>query len=177
MKLIRKEVWSCVVAIGMGVMVWQGMPLYVCAEEYVYDDLNRVVMVIYDDGGTVEYVYDSNGNIIRTIVSAATKDTITEVSEQDDSSQEQVSKNEALTEQDRQGTDKGEQPIANNNISKVDKGQMTEDAKEMVSKVAEKKNFASKDSEKISQMEDVEIYVQNIVKRITEYAKKTFTQQ
>ncbi len=48
-----------------------GGVLTVCAEEYEYDDLNRVVKVIYDDGGYVEYLYDSNGNIVKVTVHKA----------------------------------------------------------------------------------------------------------
>lgn len=38
------------------------------AEEYQYDALNRVTKVIYDDGSYVEYEYDSNGNLEKTVV-------------------------------------------------------------------------------------------------------------
>jgi len=48
----------------------QKMEMAVYAEEYEYDGLNRVTKVIYDDGSYVEYIYDSNGNIIETIVSS-----------------------------------------------------------------------------------------------------------
>ncbi len=40
----------------------------VCAEEYQYDALNRLIKVIYDDGSCVEYEYDRNGNIIQVHV-------------------------------------------------------------------------------------------------------------
>ena len=46
--------------------------IVVNGEEYEYDVLNRVVKVIYDDGGYVEYIYDSNGNIVKTIVHTVT---------------------------------------------------------------------------------------------------------
>lgn len=42
--------------------------IVVNAEEYEYDDLNRVTKVIYDDGSYVEYTYDANGNIVKTKV-------------------------------------------------------------------------------------------------------------
>lgn len=38
------------------------------AEEYEYDELNRVTKVTYDDGTYVEYFYDANGNLIQTDV-------------------------------------------------------------------------------------------------------------
>lgn len=41
------------------------------AEEYVYDELNRVTKVTYDDGSYVEYSYDSNGNITDVVVHEA----------------------------------------------------------------------------------------------------------
>ncbi len=60
----------CCVAMAMLTASMQGTEMIVCAEEYEYDDLNRIIRVTYEDGGTVEYVYDSNGNIIETIVGA-----------------------------------------------------------------------------------------------------------
>ena len=50
-------------------------PGKVLAEEYEYDDLNRLIKVTYDDGSYVEYVYDSNGNIISTKVHKAEDET------------------------------------------------------------------------------------------------------
>ena len=46
------------------------------AEEYEYDDLDRVVKVIYEDGSYIEYEYDNNGNItnIVTHIKETTKD-------------------------------------------------------------------------------------------------------
>lgn len=40
-----------------------GSAVPVQAEQYVYDDLNRVKTVTYDDGSFVTYTYDANGNI------------------------------------------------------------------------------------------------------------------
>lgn len=64
---IRKALFLC--GIFVGAVLGAARAVTVCAEEYIYDDLNRVILVIYEDGGTVEYVYDRNGNIIKTIVS------------------------------------------------------------------------------------------------------------
>lgn len=36
----------------------------VSAEKYLYDDLNRLSGIIYDDGSRVTYEYDKNGNIL-----------------------------------------------------------------------------------------------------------------
>lgn len=41
---------------------------YLQAEEYEYDELNRVKKVSYEDGSYVEYEYDSNGNILNIYV-------------------------------------------------------------------------------------------------------------
>jgi len=38
------------------------------AENYEYDELNRVKKVTYDDGSYVEYAYDANGNILSVAV-------------------------------------------------------------------------------------------------------------
>ena len=36
------------------------------AEEYEYDELGRVTKVTYEDGSSIEYEYDKNGNILET---------------------------------------------------------------------------------------------------------------
>lgn len=69
-KRVKNVLMVCSVVLGILTMPVQGAEMIVCAEEYEYDDLNRIIKVTYDDGGTVEYVYDSNGNIIETIVSS-----------------------------------------------------------------------------------------------------------
>lgn len=37
------------------------------AEEYQYDEKDRLVKIIYDDGSYIEYVYDITGNIVKEI--------------------------------------------------------------------------------------------------------------
>lgn len=37
------------------------------AASYEYDDLGRVTKAVYEDGSSVTYVYDANGNIVETI--------------------------------------------------------------------------------------------------------------
>lgn len=37
------------------------------AEEYYYDENDRIIKVIYDDGGSTEYTYDDNGNLIKIV--------------------------------------------------------------------------------------------------------------
>lgn len=55
-------------------------PLSVQAEKYRYDSLNRLKEVIYEDGSSVVYEYDANGNILKIEV------------EQDDSSSGEAGK-------------------------------------------------------------------------------------
>lgn len=50
-----------------GVVLFSNV-LYLQAEEYEYDALNRVTKVSYEDGSYVEYEYDSNGNILNVNV-------------------------------------------------------------------------------------------------------------
>ena len=38
------------------------------AEEYFYDNLDRLVKVVYEDGSVVEYFYDANGNLLEVKV-------------------------------------------------------------------------------------------------------------
>ncbi len=40
---------------------------FVLAEEYQYDENDRLVKVIYDDGSYIEYHYDKTGNIIKEV--------------------------------------------------------------------------------------------------------------
>ena len=61
---IRKKIF--LTAICMAVIF--GVKGKVIAEEYEYDELNRVTKVTYEDGTYVEYYYDSNGNLIKTQV-------------------------------------------------------------------------------------------------------------
>ena len=68
----KKILLICIIAFGA--LLGATQKFTVCAEKYVYDELNRVIMVLYDDGGTVEYVYDSNGNMIQTIVDSGRDD-------------------------------------------------------------------------------------------------------
>ncbi len=39
----------------------------VYAAAYEYDDLGRVTQAVYEDGSSVTYVYDANGNIVETV--------------------------------------------------------------------------------------------------------------
>lgn len=55
-------------------MITTSLILLICsgtrtrAEEYQYDDLDRLVKVTYEDGSYTEYSYDANGNILEVNV-------------------------------------------------------------------------------------------------------------
>lgn len=74
LRKIRSIIITCAIVGTMATVFFQEpVHLRVYAEEYVYDSLNRVIKVIYEDGGYVEYVYDRNGNIVKTVVHPADK--------------------------------------------------------------------------------------------------------
>lgn len=66
MKQRKACIKRCIACLLCVFLLCPGILAY--AEEYEYDDLNRVTKVIYDDGSYVEYTYDRNGNIIKTKV-------------------------------------------------------------------------------------------------------------
>ncbi len=37
-------------------------PLLAGTAQYTYDNLNRLVQVVYDNGATITYTYDADGN-------------------------------------------------------------------------------------------------------------------
>ena len=47
------------------------------ATEYEYDELNRVIKVMYEDGSYVTYRYDKNGNIEEVNVYSKDREIIT----------------------------------------------------------------------------------------------------
>ena len=57
---MKKRVWY--LAVIVMILICQ---VTTYAKTYEYDDLNRVVKVVYDDGSYVTYEYDRNGNIIK----------------------------------------------------------------------------------------------------------------
>lgn len=176
----KTKLWAVVISIS--IIFCHTVKLDVCAEEYVYDELNRLIKVVYDDGGSVEYVYDRNGNILRTIVSVA-DDTEAEVSPQegsqaentseddtsaDNTSENNSSKNDSSEDaalsnsQTNQEADKSK-PSTSRDDSLFIKGQGDEGTKEPLYK-----------AEANTVSEDLELYVQNIVTRITECARNMF---
>lgn len=168
-----------VVAISIVMIFLQTVKLDVCAEEYVYDDLNRLVKVIYDDGGSVEYVYDKNGNILRTIVSVAedgteadssipessqTENTAEDGASEDNTSKDNSSKNADMSNQKTNQEVDEAKLLTSRDDSLSIKGQGDEETKEPIYKADA--NTLPKES--------LEIYVQNIVMQITECAKNMF---
>jgi len=53
----------------MGI-VFLGVPLYAMAESYTYDAAGRLTGTTYDDGTSVIYSYDANGNMLAKTVNA-----------------------------------------------------------------------------------------------------------
>jgi YD repeat-containing protein len=41
-------------------------------ERYEYDRAGRLVKVVYDDGSTITYTYDKNGNIVAVVTTGPT---------------------------------------------------------------------------------------------------------
>ena len=64
MRMKKKKIFG---VLGVAVMLCINAS-YAKAEIYRYDELNRVIKVIYENGSYIEYKYDSNGNMIDTIV-------------------------------------------------------------------------------------------------------------
>lgn len=63
-----KRFYKVIAALGILGLLLADNVNYVSAEEYEYDDLDRVTKVIYDDGSYVKYAYDKNGNIVNVDV-------------------------------------------------------------------------------------------------------------
>lgn len=63
-KNIIKNYIKC--AIIVSIIIRLSLGGYVFADEYKYDENNRVTEVIHDDGSVTVYEYDANGNIIST---------------------------------------------------------------------------------------------------------------
>ena len=63
---MKKICRLCSICLVSGLLITSS--IHVRAEEYEYDDLNRVTKVTYEDGSFVTYEYDANGNIISTTV-------------------------------------------------------------------------------------------------------------
>lgn len=59
-----KRVYKLLTVLVLIPIILIGIAWNVQAEEYEYDDLNRVTKVTYENGSYVEYEYDGNGNIL-----------------------------------------------------------------------------------------------------------------
>jgi YD repeat-containing protein len=47
-------------------------PAPAAAESYTYDAIGRLTAATYDNGGSIHYIYDANGNILSIVASLAT---------------------------------------------------------------------------------------------------------
>ena len=90
MKRMKKTGYVCLLCLSLYIS-----GLHADAEEYEYDDFNRVIKVTYEDGSYVTYEYDSNGNIINTVVYHVEKE---ETSEKPESEHGEDSKERETTE-------------------------------------------------------------------------------
>lgn len=95
------------------------------AEEYFYDENDRVIKVIHDDGSSTEYTYDENGNIIN--IADFTKE---ETSNRDSTRDEDSSQTNKNT--DNNNTDKNNSDRNNVNISDNSVPPRSEEAEESV---------------------------------------------
>ena len=80
------------------------------AENYEYDELNRVTKVIYDDGSYVTYVYDNNGNVIDIIVYEIETET-----ETDKETEKEITDNVEDTE--KETTKENSKPVINESVN------------------------------------------------------------
>lgn len=64
MKGIYRKLCKWALASMVASTVMMSGTIYSQAEEYEYDDLNRVTKVTYEDGSYTTYEYDSNGNLL-----------------------------------------------------------------------------------------------------------------
>ena len=90
MKSMKKTGYVCLLCLSLYIS-----GLHADAEEYEYDDFKRVIKVTYEDGSYVTYEYDSNGNIINTVVYHVEKE---ETSEKPESEHGEDSKERETTE-------------------------------------------------------------------------------
>ncbi len=172
-KIVKKVFIVCSIVLATFAMSVQKAEMIVCAEEYEYDDLNRIIKVTYEDGETVEYVYDSNGNIIETIVNSDESENSSGKKEEDerDNSSEEKQKDESAT-----GTDK---PTGASGVTLPDE---PADSTETTKPTEAIKPVESEQSDSVRKIvEDVSywlenlvepfVYIENLLQRLTEFAK------
>ena len=70
MKLRREPRTTLAVAIVLALPLWAAPAL--AAESYSYDTQSRLTDVTYQNGGSLHYTYDANGNILSVVTSLAT---------------------------------------------------------------------------------------------------------
>lgn len=105
--------------------------LPVQAEEYQYDALKRVKEVIYEDGSSVVYEYDSNGNIVRIEVNKADSSAEAEEDDKDGKTPgtEENGQDEKTPETEEDGKD-GKTPETEENGQDEKKPETEESGKE-----------------------------------------------
>ena len=70
--------WSCIegallraaLAALLALATWPPVPAR-AAETYAYDAIGRLTDVTYDNGGSIHYTYDANGNVLSIVTSLA----------------------------------------------------------------------------------------------------------
>ena len=60
----------CLAGIALGLAIWSAAAL--ASETYTYDAMDRLTDVAYQNGGSLHYTYDANGNILSIVTSLAT---------------------------------------------------------------------------------------------------------
>lgn len=112
-KSYRKATKKMAMMLIVSGFLWARTDVIVQAEEYIYDDLNRVTKVIYEDGSFVEYTYDHNGNITSVEVHDAAP------GQKPDSGNNEggTDENEKNPENEENTTSDNEKPSENENAS------------------------------------------------------------
>ncbi len=161
----------CVMLVGL-----QYFKVHVQAEEYIYDELNRVIQVIYEDGGTVEYIYDNNGNIVKSIVSPGNSEGLGELPQTPESSESKEANEETDSEKEldlTKANGKNDSYKSRESEQKEDSKQ-SDNAKEISSYLQSGKQSVQTQDGVVSIDENMALFINYIVQKITEYAKQTF---
>ncbi|MGN0400778.1 MAG: hypothetical protein ACI4HQ_00790 [Acetatifactor sp.] len=159
MKRIKKTGYVCLLCLSMYIS-----GLHADAEEYEYDDFNRVIKVTYEDGSYITYGYDLNGNIINTVVYTVEKE---ETSEKPESEHGEDSKERETTET---GGQKAEGDESEAGEQKAGGNESETDAQEAEGNESESGEEDKKDAATSAQriVDTVMKFVLSIIKAITD---------
>ena len=118
---MKKGYAKLVLIILVGAIVFSNGNILAQAEEYEYDELDRVIKVTYEGGSYVEYLYDANGNILDvTVVNNVSEPTeSTEPSESIEPSESTEPTESTEPSESTENPDKPDQPEEQNGIVKV----------------------------------------------------------